>query len=82
MADFRLDLNNTAMGDLALRSEGVRNIVQQEGERRTQALVSAVGAENVDSYMGGDSRARYTIRRLESLQEEAKDGLLSKTLNG
>lgn len=82
MASFALKLNNKAIGDLALRGEGVTGLVEQEGSRRAQALATAIGADNVVTHMGGTSRARMTIRRLESLQKEAEDGALSKALSG
>lgn len=82
MNSIRLKLDRTALGNLALRSDGVRNLVEEEGSRRAYMLGAEVGDENVATNMGGDSRARYTIRRLEALQREAKDGALSRALHG
>ena len=84
MASFLLTLDNSKIGDLALgrgvAGEGVRNLIEEQGARRAQTLAAAIGAENIDTNMGGKSRARYTIRRLQRLENEARDGLLSKAL--
>lgn len=82
MAELRLSLDRRAIGALGLRGEGVRALVQAEGQKRAQVLAGRIGAGNIDTHMGGGSRARFTIRRLQSLTEEAKDGALSKALRG
>ena len=82
MADMRLKLDHRAIGDLALRSDGVRRAVEAEGAKRAGILAGMVGADRVDTHMGGRSRARFTIRRLQSLRREAADGALSRALRG
>lgn len=82
MAKLRIKLYMPAIVHLGLRSQGVRNRIYEEGERRARALGSAVGIDKVRSYRGGRSRARYTLRRLESMREETKDGILSRVLRG
>lgn len=74
-------LNTRRALDLGLRGDGVRELVGRETEKRGERLRAAIGADKVVTHVGGESRARGTIRRLERLEKEAEDGQLSRTLD-
>lgn len=79
---MKVKLDRRALVRLGLQSSGVKDLVYGEGEKRRQRLAGSIGGDKVASYAGGVSRARYTLRRLEPLKEESKDGLLSRVIRG
>lgn len=79
---MRLELNRVAIGELALRSDGVRQIVGQKTAEMAQQMASAIGEENVSSHVAGVSRARGYVRRLDGASAEAVDGRLARILRG
>ena len=84
MTSLRLDFDYQAIGDLALRSDAVRQLVADTAERMGENLSGEVGAENVVVTHAGKSRARSYVRRTgrTAAQDEVVDGALSRTLRG
>ena len=80
MPSLRLEFNKSAIGELALRSREVRNLVGETGASMAVGLGADIGEENVSFHEGGISRARAYVRRLDGISEEALDGRLARIL--
>lgn len=81
---IRFDWNKPNIGALALRSEGVKNLVAQVTAEKASQLQTEVGEENVSSFVGGRTRARGYVRRLggDAMIDEVVDGRLARILRG
>ena len=78
---LRLELDKLKIGELALRSDGVRDLVNETTTRMGAKLEAELGEEDVVVVTNaGISRARGYVRRLDG--GEVVDGRLSRILHG
>lgn len=78
MSSMQLNLNQSAIGKLALQSDGVRALVTRVTEQ-AHARVASAASDQVASQVGGKARARGVVRRAD-VSAEGRDGILSREL--
>lgn len=81
MTSLRLEFNRQALGDLALRGNGIRSVVADVGAA-IQSDAAADIEDEVTMVVGGKGRARAYVRRTGSagLANEGRDGALARAL--
>ena len=81
MSSLRLEFNRQALGDLALRGNGIRSVVADVGAA-IQSDAAADIEDEVTMVVGGKGRARAYVRRTGSagLANEGRDGALARAL--
>ena len=81
MPSLRLEFNRQALGDLALRGNGIRSAVADVGAA-IQSDAAADIEDEVTMVVGGKGRARAYVRRTGSagLANEGRDGALARAL--
>lgn len=81
MPSLRLEFNRQALGDLALRGNGIRSVVADVGAAIQSDAASDIEDE-VTMVVGGKGRARAYVRRTGSagLANEGRDGALARAL--
>ena len=81
MPSLRLEFNRQALGDLALRGNGIRSVVADVGAA-IQSDAAADIEDEVTMVVGGKGRARAYVRRTGStgLANEGRDGALARAL--
>ena len=81
MSSLRLEFNRQALGDLALRGNGIRSVVADVGAA-IQSDAAADIEDEVTMVVGGKGRARAYVRRTgsEGLANEGRDGALARAL--
>ena len=81
MPSLRLEFNRQALGDLALRGNGIRSVVADVGAA-IQSDAAADIEDEVAMVVGGKGRARAYVRRTGSagLANEGRDGALARAL--
>lgn len=78
MPSMQLNLNQSAIGKLALQSDEVRALVTRVTEQ-AHARVAGAASDQVTSQVGGKARARGVVRRAD-VSAEGRDGILSREL--
>ena len=81
MPSLQLEFNRQALGDLALRGNGIRSVVADVGAAIHSDAASDIEDE-VTMAVGGKGRARAYVRRTGSkaLANEGRDGALARAL--
>ena len=78
---MKIQFDQSAIGDLGLRGESIRNLVDKTTAEMGAALQAEIGDKAVIVTGVGQRRARGYVRRLD-MRNEVVDGRLSRILHG